>query len=122
MLGNSAVLALNSESTGNRQVSMVGSSIVWTAQIKAETKQVGAGGAGFGQDNAGVYVAMFNTGTASSSVISVSLDTIGIIGAFKGTVWNVWDGKEEKPAIITNGILKMSVNTTSVVLLRLAQD
>ena len=119
------MLALNSESTGNRQVSMVGSSIVWTAQIKAETKQVGAGGAGvagFGQDNAGVYVAMFNTGTTSSSVISVSLDTIGIKGAFKGKVWNVWDGKEEKPAIITNGILKMTVNTTSVVLLRLAQD
>ena len=86
MLGNSAVLALNSESTGNRQVSMVGSSIVWTAQIKAETKQVDAGGAGvagLGQDNAGVYVAMFNAGTASSSVISVSLDTIGIKGASK---------------------------------------
>lgn len=104
---------------------MVGSSIVWTAQIKAETKQVDAGGAGvagLGQDNAGVYVAMFNAGTASSSVISVSLDTIGIKGAFKGKVWNVWDGKEENPAIITNGILKMTVNTTSVVLLRLAQD
>lgn len=116
LLSNPSVLAINSFSTGNRQVSMKNASIVWTATIASSGSSSAAGAVA----HAGVYVALFNTETTSSHKVSVALDAVGLKG-FSGKVFNVWSGKnEDHPSPISNGILSANVEPTSVVLLRLA--
>eukprot|EP00729_Bicosta_minor_P001534 gene1534-18271_t len=115
LLSNPSVLAINSFSTGNRQVSMKNASIVWTATIASSGSSSAAGAVA----HAGVYVALFNTDTTSSHKVSVALDAVGLKG-FSGKVLNVWSGKnEDHPSPISNGILSANVEPTSVVLLRL---
>ena len=96
LLGNPTVLAINSLSGGNRQVSITdagtgGSSIVWTAEVKAS--DVDSDFIAAEQQYAGVYVALFNTAAAGTAAkVSVSLEAVGVDPNYHGKIWNVWTG------------------------------
>jgi hypothetical protein len=112
LLGNKEVLALNSDSFFNHQVSREGGKtgkVVWVA------RRNDAGGTPDQQQPA-TYVALFNLDKKAADV-STTLDALGILDKKCNGVRNVWTGAKLPPAI---GTVSAEVEPTGVVLLSLA--
>jgi alpha-galactosidase len=78
LLTNSAILAVDQSSLGNHQVSNANNQVVWEAAVP---------------NSASNYVALFNTGSSSSSV-SVSFASLGLSSTTAYDVRNLWTGAD----------------------------
>ncbi len=81
LITNKDLLAVNQNSTNNRELKNENGLVVWTADIP---------------DSSDKYIAFFNSNSEKSDVISVDLGEIGLSG--KVSAMNLWTKKKEEVA------------------------
>jgi hypothetical protein len=107
LLSNTEVLALNSDSSFNHQVSRTTSTVVWVARSNG-------GSADAPPQTGATYAALFNLDNTTSATVSTSLSALGIKATFCNHVKNVWTGAKQ-PGI--NMGVSVQVEPAGVVLL-----